>query len=90
MKTVLKEVRDEVAAILGDGLLVSEVEDAMMGAYGFTAECIADDTFKPVRMQYIGEWSIKDYNQKKILQRRHEKQQQLLDGGDTELPSKEP
>jgi len=89
MELVLKGVRNEVASILEEELMLSEVEDAMMGAYGYTAQCIADESFVPVRMQYIGEWAVKDYHKNKALQRRYEKQQQLLNGGDSELPPEE-
>lgn len=90
MELILKGVRNDVAAILEEELLLSEVEDAMMGAWGHVHECISDKSFEPVRMQYIGEWSVPEYQKKKALQRRYEKQQQLRDGGDTSVSPEEP
>jgi len=83
MDTILREVRDEVAAILGDGLKVSEVEDAMMGEFGFVHQCMNDGTLNPVRLQYIGEWSVTDRQKANHKRRKDEEEQELLKRGDT-------
>ena len=84
MDTILREVRDEVTNILGD-LKVSEVEDAMMGEFGFVSECMNDGTLNPVRLEFIGEWSVTDRQKANHKRMINEKEQELLERRDTGL-----